>query len=193
MAQKKKIKLNLGCGGRILKDFINVDEYWAPKGTPPKNFVKGNVLNLPFPTEYADYAIMDNVLEHIPMKDVPQVLWELKRVLKKGGRAVIMVPDFEYLAKAFLEVNSTLFEPLAYKYVAEMIYGNQVHAGELHQTPMSPGYLNFVLRMVGLPDFEMTMIPAGHPLEILNKYEGYEPENLKAVIRNNQILVDIRK
>lgn len=192
MAQKK-IKLNLGCGGRILKDFINVDEYYSPKGKPPKNFVKGNVLNLPFPPEYADYVVMDNVLEHIPMKDIPQVLWELKRVLKTGGRAVIMVPDFEYLAKAFLEVNSTMFEPLQYKYVAEMIYGNQVHAGEFHQTPMSPGYLNFVLRMVGLPNFEMIMIEAGAPIEIMKKYEGYEPENLNSVIRNNQLLVDIKK
>lgn len=189
----KKIKLNLGCGGRIMDGFINVDEYYSPKGKPPKNFVKGNVLNLPFPNEYADYIIMDNVLEHIPYKDVPQVLWEVKRVLKTGGRAVIMVPDFEYLAKKFLEIQSTYFEPLSYKYVAEMIYGNQVHPGEYHCTPMSPGYLNFMLRMVGLPNFEMIMIEAGAPTKILNKYEGFEEEVPGSAVRNNQILVDIKK
>ena len=42
-----------------------------------------------------DSIVMDNVLEHIPENEVSQVLEEIKRVLKVGGRLVIGVPGLK--------------------------------------------------------------------------------------------------
>jgi len=53
--------------------------------------VTGDVLNLPFAEESLDFIVCTEVIEHT--SSPPQSLYELSRVLKKGGVAVITVPN----------------------------------------------------------------------------------------------------
>ncbi len=188
MSIKKKINLNLGCGTNIQKGYINYD---CVKLSDDKSFVVGDVRKLPFASDSIDYIICDQVLEHIEMADVIVVLYEIRRVLKKGGRCIIIVPDFEGAVKQWLAINHNgAFDPTVYKYYSEVIYGNQAHEGEFHKTPMCAGYLHFMLRTVGLTENKILFFPE---LGIVPKYPGMRPYPIDARCRNAQLVCDIIK
>ena len=188
MKKQQRVKLNLGCGSNLLLGFINVDNFVTHKAP---NFRKADVRSLPFSSNYADYVLMDNVLEHIPMADILIVLTEIRRVLKVGGRCVIMVPDFSCIARHWLEMaKSEIFNPYIYQFVAETIYGTQLSEGEFHKTAMSPTYLNYALCTVGFRKFALITHPAGGPLP---SYPGMTGPVKGHVIRNDQLVADITK
>ncbi len=88
----KKVKLNLGCGKSILKDFINVDKYYY-KGV---NFIMDlNIFPYLFKDNYIDYIYMNHVLEHL--ENSYKVLLECYRILKNNGILEIIVPHRESL------------------------------------------------------------------------------------------------
>jgi len=75
-------------------DFYVVDLVDAPlKRAREKgyNARKADMHSLPFEGDFFDTVIMVNVLEHSP--DPLRAMREAKRILKKGGRAVIDVPN----------------------------------------------------------------------------------------------------
>jgi predicted SAM-dependent methyltransferase len=186
----KELFVNLGCGNHINegKEWVNVDNFYHPEA---KNFVKADIRELPFEANSVDYILCDQVLEHISMADIPLVLYEIRRVLKKGGRCVIMVPDFEGAVKQWLAIDHNgAFDPQVYHYYSEVIYGNQMHDGEYHKTPMCAGYLHFVLRMVGLVKNTITFWPANGPIPNI---PGMRPYSENARLRNAQLVCDIIK
>lgn len=180
--------VNAGCGSNIVKGWINIDNYYLPE---EKDFVKGDVRQLPLESNSVDYILFDQVLEHMAMADVPQVLYEVRRVLKKGGRCVIIVPDFEGAVNDWLSFNHNgSFNPQVYHYYSEVIYGNQMHEGEFHKTPMCAGYLHYLLNMVGLPKHELTFWPRNGRIPNFPGVRPYKPE---ALLRNAQLVADIIK
>ena len=50
----------------------------------------GDIYKIPLPKESADIIIMTEILEHV--EDLPKVLKEVDRVLKKGGKLITTVP-----------------------------------------------------------------------------------------------------
>lgn len=82
-----KIKLNLGCGNKYLEGYINCD---ISRQVRADRYFDLNEFPYPFPDNYADEILMDNVLEHL--NDIPAVMKELFRILKPGGRLKIIVP-----------------------------------------------------------------------------------------------------
>lgn len=186
---KKPIRLNLGCGMKLIDGFVNVDSCGT---SDAPNFKNGDIRALPFDANYADYILMDNVLEHLPMADVPTALHEVRRVLKVGGRAVIIVPDFSALARAWLEFDALpSFNPYIYQWIGETIYGNQWHEGEYHRTPMSPGFLNYILRLAGFRKFTLTKCTAGGQMP--QDLPGVDPLKANEVLRNDQLVADVEK
>lgn len=75
------------------KDFISSDLDKKNLGNNNKaiNKVNCDATNLPFKDRYFSQVIILDVLEHI--KDHKKALGEIKRVLKKGGRLAICVPN----------------------------------------------------------------------------------------------------
>lgn len=53
--------------------------------------VKADICNLPFENDSFDYIFCNHVLEHIP--DDTKAMQELFRVLKKGGMAILQIPQ----------------------------------------------------------------------------------------------------
>lgn len=90
------VKLNLGCGKRLLSGYVNIDS------NPFEGVVVMDVRNLQYSDDSIDEILSEFVLEHIPYYEVPETLWEWWRVLKQEGILKLMVPDFEMIAKAYL-------------------------------------------------------------------------------------------
>ncbi len=100
--------LDEGCGnGRALEmmkdlkvEYIGIDFSEklleiARKKYPDFKFVKGNIVNLPFPDNYFDIVFSIAVLHHIPSEELREkMISEVKRVLKPRGKFILSVWDF---------------------------------------------------------------------------------------------------
>lgn len=191
MAKKdKKINVNLGCGTNIVKDWINIDIV-PPSNAETGTFMKGDALDIPLPNGSVDYMVLDQVLEHLAMDDVIPALYEIRRVLKVGGRCVIVVPDFEDAVRQWLNADlNVAYDPMKYRWFSEVIYGNQAHEGEFHKTAMSPRFLYESLRTAGLKKNTITFWPAFGEIP---DFPGMRPYLKNARCRNAQLVADIIK
>lgn len=188
-----KTYVNVGCGSNIVKStkdikWINIDNFYLPES---KDFTKGDILDIPLESNSVDYVMADQVLEHLAMADVTTALYEMRRILKKGGRCVLMVPDFEGAARQWLDQNfNATFDPMKYMWFSEVIYGNQMHPGEFHKTPMCARYLHEMLKMVGFHNATITFWPAFGKIP---EFPGMRPYAQTATLRNAQLMVDVIK
>jgi SAM-dependent methyltransferase len=96
----KRLILNIGCGEGgdldvigMYGDVISLDiSYKAIKSLDPKKSEKivGDSVALPFRSKKFDSVMMFDVLEHI--EDDKEAIGEVLRVLKRGGKFIIIVP-----------------------------------------------------------------------------------------------------
>lgn len=91
------MKLNLGCGKKILPGFVNVDV--QPR---PGVDVVADVRSVPLPDGCASEVHAYHVIEHFYLWEVGDVLTEWKRLLDKGGRLVLELPNLEAAARNLL-------------------------------------------------------------------------------------------
>lgn len=84
------IKINLGCGKNYRTGWVNVDINGEVKADVYTNFTK----KLPFKDNYADFVLLDNVLEHIPPEKYFIFLKELHRICKRKAVIEIYVPHY---------------------------------------------------------------------------------------------------
>lgn len=85
-------RLNLGCGDKILPDYVNVDVAPTRAGKAPD--VLCDLRNLaPFETGSCDEVLAVHVVEHFWRWEVVDVLREWVRVLRPGGRMVLECPN----------------------------------------------------------------------------------------------------
>ena len=109
-----EIKLNLGCAGRLLKGYINVDidtleqiearypQQHIPEGMEIYNY---DIFNLPFPDAIISEIKADSLIEHLSFLDESRLFYEIKRVLKPGGIFEFSTPDFEDAMKLWLNAR----------------------------------------------------------------------------------------
>lgn len=199
------VKLNLGCGVGLLGGFINVDRYfseheiikgWQTKTgfcanahwEPGAEYCRANILSMPFEDNFADYALLNNVIEHFAMREVHPALLEIRRVLKPGGELAILAPDFNCLSRLWAEhvatKAGTFVDFQLYNYIAEVIYGNQIGKGEFHRVPITPDYLNMMLLGSGFGNITVTIYPMHQPGP--TDIDGFV--NLSGVMRTDEIV-----
>ena len=166
---ENKIRLNLGCGIHIIPGWINVDNYFdlndlrtgkvhrkgifktasIPKVPRGAKFVRADIRHLPFSDEYSDEIMLDNVLEHICIHEVVPTLKEIRRIMKTGSKARIIVPSFDGLVKEYLNIRLNMFD---YKKYMEMLFhfmGIQNHEGEYHRCLFTAEFFTIVLNQAG--------------------------------------------
>lgn len=98
----RPLRLNLGCGDKILPDYINVDVVESRKGQKPDVLCDLHHL-APFENDSVDEILSVHVVEHFWRWEVRDILKEWVRVLKPGGRMILECPNLESACRHFLE------------------------------------------------------------------------------------------
>ncbi len=91
--------LNLGCGNKYHKDWLNIDFVSNSECVKAHNLLKG----IPLKDESIDVVYHSHILEHFSKEDGYHFIQECFRVLNKGGIIRIAVPDLEIIAKEYLK------------------------------------------------------------------------------------------
>ena len=113
------VRLNLGCGPKLLEGWVNVD--FESNHSRRKPDVSADLRDLPFSDGYADEAMAIHVLEHFYLWETRAVLQEWVRVLKPGGTLAIEVPCLDKVVE-FLRRGETNL-----KYTLLPLYGDPTH------------------------------------------------------------------
>lgn len=122
------LKLDIGAGAtRRDHTFKTVDV----EGTPD---IKAPMWAIPVDDGSVSEIYSSHSLEHVPMVKVPVVLKEWLRILAPGGRAEILVPNFDYVAKYWLTGPDRAW-------AEAMVFGHQAHEGEFHRCAFTPALL----------------------------------------------------
>lgn len=95
------MKLHLGCGGKHLDEYTNIDIIPGPtvdlvSSAHELNDIQDNSV---------DEILVEHLLEHLTFYEANRALAEWYRVLKPGGKLFIEVPDLLGLCKAFINAN----------------------------------------------------------------------------------------
>ena len=93
---EEKIWIDCGCGnngmiqvyGKFVKTAIGVD---IIDTSNKKNFIKADIDNLPFSSNFADLITLRFVVEHF--RDQNKYFSELSRILKRGGKIIILTTN----------------------------------------------------------------------------------------------------
>jgi len=140
-----KIRLNIGCGNMILKDWINVDLH------NPKADIKGDARKMPFEDNYADYLWASHVIEHLHFYDGQTAIKEWKRVLKPGGTIAIETPNLIELCKYFLESNEITRIDLY-----NAFFSSGWEPGQAHLFLYTPTQLGWTMKEIGFKNIRQT-------------------------------------
>jgi len=100
LKNNKYFKLHLGCGGRYIEDYENIDI----RKTRTTDVVC-DIKKLPYPNNSSEIIEAYHVIEHLSKNDFEKSLRECHRVLKKGGKLIIECPDFDEAIKEYLNGN----------------------------------------------------------------------------------------
>jgi len=103
----KEINLNLGCWHRYIPGWVHIDLCDLPHID-----YKSSIDNLSmFADDTVDLIYSSHSLEYFDQEQIPRVLTEWRRVLKRGGILRLAVPDFDALIKLYAttgEIDSIL-------------------------------------------------------------------------------------
>ncbi len=109
--EREPVRLNLGCGGRPLPDYVNVDldslediRARYPTRTYDDDLIVVNydIFNLPFEDGSVEEVRSEALIEHLPFIDEARFFAEVVRVLKPGGLLYLTTVDFERTAEQWL-------------------------------------------------------------------------------------------
>lgn len=104
------IKLNLGCGDKILPGYLNVDVAQERAGRQPD--ILCDIRNLiAFDDDYADEILAVHVVEHFWRWEVVDLLREWVRVLKPGARMILECPNLVAACEEFLKDPDQYSQP----------------------------------------------------------------------------------
>lgn len=148
------IRLNLGCGDKILADYVNVDIAPSRGGKRPDVIADLRDLAI-FEDAYADEVMAIHVIEHFWRWEVEAVLAEWIRVLKPGGLLVLECPNLLAACEALLRDPQTAAGPGREGQATMWVfYGDPAWKDPLmnHRWGYTPDSLCSLLRTAGLLD-----------------------------------------
>jgi predicted SAM-dependent methyltransferase len=92
-----------------------------------------------------------HVLEHMSWQDVEKALAEWYRVLRKGGRLCVAVPDLGTLAKL---LDSRFLSTVGVHHLLKLFYGGQIDEHDIHRSGFVQETLEQVLEQAGFVDIK---------------------------------------
>ena len=96
------VKLNLGCGDKILPGYVNVDMVSSRAGKQPD--VNADIRDLrKIKSSIADEILAVHVIEHFYYWEVVPLLQSWRRLLKPGGKLILECPNLLYACQMSVE------------------------------------------------------------------------------------------
>ncbi len=150
------IRLNLGCGDKILDGYVNVDIVQERAGKQPD--VNCDIRDLSvFPANHCDEILAVHVVEHFWRWEVEQVLREWVRVLKPGGKMILECPNLISACEEFLRDpdRASMPGPEGQR-TMWVFYGDPRWTDPLmvHRWGYTPRSLGLLMQTVGLIDIQ---------------------------------------
>lgn len=136
------IRLNLGCGMYQMPGFINVDDRESVKPD-----LWADAMDLPYEAESVDEIYCGHMLEHLTWEEGQRALKHWLSILKPGGEIRVVVPNFDVLARRYLD-NPTpaemkrLNDYEMYSYVQESQHKYFYSAELLRFAMITAGFIN---------------------------------------------------
>ncbi len=88
------VRLHLGCGSKILRGWVNVDN----RGEPDLN---ADITDLPYLENSVEEIMAIHVFEHLYPWKVEEILKGWRKILKPGGKLILEMPDLKKVLKHF--------------------------------------------------------------------------------------------
>lgn len=144
------MRLNLGCGDKILPDYVNVDV--APNRLGKAPDVLCDLHALKFESDSADEILSVHVVEHFWRWEVADVLREWVRVLKRGGKMILECPNLRTACEQFLADVASHGPGKEGQRTMWVFYGDPAWEDPLmvHRWGYTPQTLAALMREVGL-------------------------------------------
>ncbi len=140
--------MRLHIGGKEVKEgwkILNIQP------APGVDFV-GDIMDLrQFTDRSIDEIYASHVLEHVPQGAVAPTLAGMYRVLKRGGRLMISVPDMDILCRNFLRPDLGL--EARYQFM-RMMFGGQIDPNDFHFFGWNLEFMNHFLSEAGFMSIE---------------------------------------
>jgi predicted SAM-dependent methyltransferase len=142
-----KIKLDI-CGGikPYHADFNNIDI----QNSDFVDFTMDVARGIDFPDSSIDEIVSIATLEHFNFQSMQQVLCEMTRVLKTGGKISIATPDIEKIASHVLKADFLQ----NYENINNNIYALQRDEYDIHRCAISSRLLKNILIRLGFGQFQ---------------------------------------
>ncbi|MBI2120111.1 MAG: methyltransferase domain-containing protein [Parcubacteria group bacterium] len=115
--------------------FINIDALPLPHIHYARDIRKLDVLN----DDFADFLYASHTLEHVSHLELPKILKEWARVIKKGGTIRLSVPDFDKIIEIYHSSKNDI------KSIKDPLMGGQDYAYNFHKSVFNEKYLSELL------------------------------------------------
>ena len=141
----KKVKINMGCGWRDFgPDWVHID------GGDYSHLDSHSITELPYEDNTVDLIYASHVLEYFDREEGCKVLKEWYRILKRGGKLRVAVPDFHSLVELYLNKGILLEELLG------PLYGKMEMGCEniYHKTTYDFNSLQSKLKLIGFKEIQ---------------------------------------
>ena len=151
--------LNLGCGDNYIKGYINADFFYHYKFWKKSIKRQEWQLDLRYPLNcddgYFDGIFSEHTLEHLYPDDAKNLLEELYRVLRVGGRIRITVPDLEKYINFYNNYdNESDFEAFHSNYSSKCAAIRNMTQNYFHLSTWDFDELSKVLSLVGFGEIQ---------------------------------------
>jgi len=136
-------RVNLGCGFDKREGFLNVDinDEHAPD-------LVCDVTNLNvLPSSYYQFALANDILEHIPRLKTRNVVKEWNRILQINGKLELRVPSAIHLLLLLKRKENRAIEKQ--ERIIQCLFGTQSYLGDFHYTSFTKELITDILNVAG--------------------------------------------
>jgi predicted SAM-dependent methyltransferase len=144
--------LNLGCGQNKIPGTINIDVEEKVNPDVVGDFTK--LKGLPYEDASVDTVYLFHVIEHIEEFKHASTLFEIWRVLKPRGTFYVSYPEFNKVAKNYLDNKEGRRD-----FWKATIYGRQLYKSDYHVALMDTHYFRYFLMQMGFSNIEVSEEP----------------------------------